>query len=149
MQGCLVKSLLHCCDADRFARMVALPFAVAPCMLTVTSNLELRTANCCSLLAPLERNERTKKDDVQVREYLEKNYSDLEGKEAVKLCVKALMELIEASGQTLELVVMEKDGLKMKSAEEVDELVKEVEADTAAADAARRSQAGQAPPPQQ
>lgn len=82
---------------------------------------------------------------AQVREYLEKNYSDVGGKDAVKLCVKALMELIEASGQTIDLVVMEKDGLRMVPEEEVDALVKEVEADAAASDAARRRSApGQA-----
>lgn len=82
-----------------------------------------------------------------VQEYLEKNYTETSGRDSIKLCVKALMELIEASGQTLEVMVMEKEGLRMLSEEEVNEVVKEVEADTAAAEAARRSQAagGQAP----
>jgi 20S proteasome subunit alpha 4 len=82
---------------------------------------------------------------AQVREFLEKNYTEVAGNDAVKLCVKSLMELIEASGQTIEVMVMETGGLRMLSTAEVDAAVKEVEADAAAADAARRSQAGQAP----
>lgn len=34
------------------------------------------------------------------REYLEKNYELLEGRAAVKLVVKALMETVEVSGKT-------------------------------------------------
>lgn len=84
---------------------------------------------------------------VQVREYLEKNYSEVAGRDAVKLCVKSLMEMIEASGQTIEVMVMKPDGLAIMDADEIDAVVKEVEADTAAAEAARRSAASGAGEP--
>lgn len=76
---------------------------------------------------------------MQVREYLEKNYTEVAGRAAIKLCVKSLMEQIEVNGQTIEVTVMEAAGLRTLSQQEVDDVVKEVEADTAAADAARRA----------
>jgi 20S proteasome alpha/beta subunit len=82
-----------------------------------------------------------------VREYLEKNYTEVEGRDAVKLCVKSMMELIEASGQTIEVMVMERAGLRVLAQDDIDVLVKEVEADTAAADAVRRNQATAEPAP--
>jgi 20S proteasome subunit alpha 4 len=82
----------------------------------------------------------------QVREYLEKNYSEASGEDAIKLCVKSLMEMIEASGQTIEVMVMRPQGLSILSQDDVDAVVKQIEADTAAAEAARRSQtAGDVP----
>lgn len=78
---------------------------------------------------------------MQIREYLEKNYKELPGAEAVKLCIKSLMEMLEVSGKTIEVMVMEKAGLRALSAEEVDAVVKEVEAEAAAAEAARKAQA--------
>lgn len=81
-----------------------------------------------------------------MREYLEKNYTESSGEDAIKLCVKSLMEMIEASGQTIEVMVMRQDGLTILSQDEVDAVVKQIEADTAAAEAARRTQAaGDAP----
>jgi len=73
------------------------------------------------------------------REYLEKNYELLEGRAAVKLVVKALMETVEVSGKTVELAIMERDQpLRMLKDDEVDVLAKEIEAEKAAADAAKR-----------
>lgn len=78
-----------------------------------------------------------------VREYLEKNYAEVSGNEAIKLCVKSLMEMLEASGKTIELVVMRPDGLRVLPEEEVDAVVKAVEEEAAAAEAARKMQTDQ------
>lgn len=84
---------------------------------------------------------------MQVREFLEKNYGEQSpvGHDAVKLCVKSLMEMVEASGQTIEVMVMKKtDGkpqLKEMSQADIDAIVQEIESDNAAAEAARRAQA--------
>lgn len=86
---------------------------------------------------------------LQVREFLEKNYGDDSpvGHDAVKLCVKSLMEMVEASGQTIEVMVMTKvEGrphLQEMSQSDIDAVVQEIESDNAAAEAARRAQAEQ------
>jgi hypothetical protein len=55
-----------------------------------------------------------------VREFLEKNFVDTEGKETVKLALRALMETVEAGSKNLECAVMEKDtGLRLLKDEEV------------------------------
>lgn len=83
--------------------------------------------------ASIGRNSKT------VREYLEKNYAETEGSDTVKLAVKALMEVVEAGSKNLEIAVMEKDtGLRILPDTEVDELVASIEAEKAAAEAARR-----------
>jgi hypothetical protein len=78
---------------------------------------------------------------TQAREYLEKNYEGAAGGAAVKLCVKALAELLEASGTTIEVTVVDVDGPRDLSVEEIDAVVAEIEADAAAAEAARKAQA--------
>jgi len=47
--------------------------------------------------------------NLQVREYLEKNYKETAGTDTVKLAVKSLMEVVEAGSKNLEIAVMEKD----------------------------------------
>lgn len=84
----------------------------------------------------------------QVREFLEKNYEESPaGHDAVKLCVKSLMEMVEASGQTIEVMVMtkvnDKPHLREMSQSDIDAIVQEIESDNAAAEAARRAQAEQ------
>lgn len=77
-----------------------------------------------------------------IREFLEKHYTETSGPETVKLVVKALMETVEAGSKSIEIAVMEKDtGLRLLSDDEVDVIVKEIEAEKAAADASRRGQA--------
>ena len=78
---------------------------------------------------------------LQIREYLEKNYKEVAGHEAVKLCVKALMETVEASGTTIEVMVMEKTGLRELTEAEVDACVKELEEEALAAEASRKTHA--------
>jgi 20S proteasome subunit alpha 4 len=65
------------------------------------------------------------------------------GADTIKLVIKALMETVEAGSKSIEVAVMEKDtGLRLLSDEEVDVVVKEIEAEKAAAEAAKRGQAG-------
>lgn len=55
-----------------------------------------------------------------MREYLEKNWVETEGKETMKLALKALMETVEAGSKNLEVAVMEKDsGLRLLKDDEV------------------------------
>lgn len=78
-----------------------------------------------------------------VREYLEKHYSETSGQETVKLALKALLETVEPGSKTVELAVMEKDtGLRVLTDEQVDQLVKVIEEEKAAAEAARRGGCG-------
>ena len=82
---------------------------------------------------------------LQIREFLEKQYATTSGKETIKLAIRALMETVEASSKNIEIAVMEKDtGLRILSDEELDALVAEVEADKAAAEAAKRQGRGAA-----
>lgn len=75
-----------------------------------------------------------------IREFLEKHYSETSGRDTIKLAIRALMETVEASSKNIEIAVMEKDqGLRLITDEELDALVAEVEADKAAAEAAKRS----------
>ena len=81
---------------------------------------------------------------MQVRDFLEKQFKETAGKETVKLAIKALTEAVEAGSKSIELAVVEPDtGLRFLGDEEVDALVKEIDDEKAAADAARRG--GQPP----
>ena len=78
-------------------------------------------------------------DHLQVREYLEKNYQEVSGKEAIKLSIKALTESVEAGSKSIELTVVEPGGkLRFLDDSEVDALVQEINDEKAAADASRR-----------
>lgn len=79
-----------------------------------------------------------------IREYLEKHYVETSGRETMKLAIRSLMETVEAGSKSIEVAVVEKDtGLRILSDEEVDALVKEVEEEKAAAEAAKRAATGQ------
>lgn len=79
-----------------------------------------------------------------MRDYLEKQYKETAGKETIKLSIKALTEAVEAGSKSIELAVVEPEkGLRFLDDAEVDALVKEIEDEKAAIDAARR---GQQPP---
>eukprot|EP01024_Parvocaulis_polyphysoides_P075955 TRINITY_DN9839_c0_g1_i4.p1 TRINITY_DN9839_c0_g1~~TRINITY_DN9839_c0_g1_i4.p1 ORF type:complete len:260 (-),score=43.63 TRINITY_DN9839_c0_g1_i4:479-1237(-) len=87
------------------------------------------------------------RNSKSTREFLEKNYKESpSGEDTIKLTLRALMEVVEASGKTVEIAAMTKeDGLRFFTDEEVDNMIKVIEEEKAAADAARR---GQAPPQQ-
>lgn len=83
---------------------------------------------------------------LQVRDFLEKQFKDTAGKETVKLAIKALTEAVEAGSKSIELAVVEPAaGLRFLGDEEVDALVKEIDDEKAAADAARRGGQPHAP----
>lgn len=74
-----------------------------------------------------------------VREYLEKNWADTSGTDTIKLAIRALMETVEASSKNIEVAVMEREGgLRLLEDAELDAIVTQVEADKAAAEAAKR-----------
>lgn len=50
---------------------------------------------------------------VQIREFLEKNYTETSGRDTIKLAIRALMETVEASSKNIEIAVMEADGLRI------------------------------------
>lgn len=64
-----------------------------------------------------------------MREYLEKNYEELEGEEAVKLALRALLEVVESGSKNIEVAIMSKGGLRIMEDEEVDNLVSQIEAE--------------------
>ena len=74
-----------------------------------------------------------------MREFLEKTYKETAGKETIKAAMRALTEAVEAGSKNIEIAVVEQDtGMRILGDAEVDALVEELNADKAAADAARR-----------
>lgn len=70
---------------------------------------------------------------------MEKHYSETSGENTIKLALKSLLETVEPGSKTIELAVMERGtGLRVLPDEDVDRLVKEIEEEKAAAEAARR-----------
>lgn len=70
---------------------------------------------------------------MAVREFLEKNYSQdiaKDDKETIKLAVKALLEVVQSSGKNIEIAVMHREkGLVTYEPSQIEEIIKEVEAD--------------------
>ncbi|KAM0853569.1 hypothetical protein ACQ4PT_050990 [Festuca glaucescens] len=82
----------------------------------------------------------TGRNSNSMREFLEKNYKDTSGKETIKLTIRALLEVVESGGKNIEIAVMtKKDGLRNLEETEIDEYVAEIEAEKAAAEAAKKS----------
>uniref|UniRef100_A0A0E0QM32 Proteasome alpha-type subunits domain-containing protein n=2 Tax=Oryza TaxID=4527 RepID=A0A0E0QM32_ORYRU len=81
----------------------------------------------------------TGRNSNSMREFLEKNYKDTSGKETIKLAIRALLEVVESGGKNIEIAVMtHKDGLRELEEAEIDEYVAEIEAEKAAAEAAKK-----------
>ncbi|KAL6753568.1 20S proteasome alpha subunit D [Haematococcus lacustris] len=77
-----------------------------------------------------------------IREFLEKHYVETSGQDTIKLAIRALIETVEAGSKSIEIAVMSRDsGLRVLTDSEVDTLVKEVEAEKAAAEASKRGTA--------
>merc|ERR1711879_473556 len=71
------------------------------------------------------------KNSKSVVDFLEKKYSeDMDGDATVRLALKGLLEVTEASGKNIEVVQIMKDSIKWWTEEEIDPLVKELD-DTA------------------
>lgn len=78
-----------------------------------------------------------------IREFLEKHYTETSGRDTIKLAIRALSETVEAGSKNIEIAVMEAgSGLRLLADDELDALVAEVEADKAAAEAAKRGTGG-------
>ena len=74
-----------------------------------------------------------------VREFLEKNYNDETAVDGVKLACRALLEVVEAGGKNIEVAVLRKgEDLRMLPDDEVEALCTELEAEKAAAEAAKK-----------
>jgi 20S proteasome subunit alpha 4 len=80
------------------------------------------------------------RNSKSLREFLEKNYKDdMVEKEAVKLAIQALLEVVDSGAKNMEVCVLRKDvdsvsgaigGLKhMMTEDEIDTIVKEIEAE--------------------
>eukprot|EP00164_Ancoracysta_twista_P001110 GFYU01001454.1.p1 GENE.GFYU01001454.1~~GFYU01001454.1.p1 ORF type:complete len:246 (+),score=86.96 GFYU01001454.1:27-764(+) len=68
-----------------------------------------------------------------VREFLEKNYTDEDAAQSIKLTVKALMEVVEAGAKNIEIaVIKQNEPLKILEDSEVEKLVAEIDAEKAA-----------------
>ncbi|KAJ4776983.1 Proteasome subunit alpha type [Rhynchospora pubera] len=81
----------------------------------------------------------TGRNSNSMREFLEKNYKETSGKETIKLAIRALLEVVESGGKNIEIAVMtHKDGLRQLEEAEIDEYVAEIEAEKAAAEAAKK-----------
>ncbi|GFY80424.1 20S proteasome alpha subunit PAD1 [Actinidia rufa] len=81
----------------------------------------------------------TGRNSNSMREFLEKNYKETSGQETVKLAIRALLEVVESGGKNIEVAVMTKDhGLRQLDEAEIDAVVAEIEAEKAAAEAAKK-----------
>jgi 20S proteasome subunit alpha 4 len=75
----------------------------------------------------------TGRNSKTVREWLEKHYAELSGDDAVKLAVRALLEVVEAGSKNIEVAVMRRgQGMQILPDAAVDALVAAIEADKAA-----------------
>ncbi|EYU40433.1 hypothetical protein ABFS82_14G121100 [Erythranthe guttata] len=81
----------------------------------------------------------TGRNSNSIREFLEKNYKETSGQETLKLAIRALLEVVESGGKNIEVAVMTKEhGLHQLEEAEIDAIVAEIEAEKAAAEAAKK-----------
>eukprot|EP00245_Coleochaete_scutata_P000157 TRINITY_DN10160_c0_g1_i1.p1 TRINITY_DN10160_c0_g1~~TRINITY_DN10160_c0_g1_i1.p1 ORF type:complete len:249 (-),score=57.07 TRINITY_DN10160_c0_g1_i1:577-1323(-) len=81
----------------------------------------------------------TGRNSKTVREFLEKNYTEVNGAATVKLAIRALLEVVESGGKNIEIAVMTREaGMKILDDAEVEVIVAEIEAEKAAAEAAKK-----------
>ena len=72
---------------------------------------------------------------------MEKNYAETSGRDTIKLAVKALTEVVEGTSSNIELAVVEAGAApRFLTDDEVNEIVKEVEAEKPAAQQQSRQQ---------
>ncbi|RDX92322.1 Proteasome subunit alpha type-7 [Mucuna pruriens] len=100
----------------------------------------------------------TGRNSNSIREFLEKNFKETSGQETVKLAIRALLEknkrcelgqtggvdediaVVESGGKNIEVAVMTKEhGLRQLEEAEIDAIVAEIEAEKAAAEAAKKA----------
>eukprot|EP00966_Prymnesium_polylepis_P278912 6443467-Prymnesium_polylepis.1 len=76
---------------------------------------------------------------LAVKEFLEKNYNEETAADSVRLACRALLEVVEAGGKNIEIAVLRKDQeLQMLSEDEVEAMCTAIEAEKAAAEAAKK-----------
>ncbi|URD81046.1 hypothetical protein MUK42_20484 [Musa troglodytarum] len=82
----------------------------------------------------------TGRNSNSMREFLEKNYKETSGQETVKLAIRTLLEVVESGGKNIEIAVVTKEhGLRQLDEAEIDAIVAEIEAEKAAAEAAKKA----------
>ncbi|KAJ8771040.1 hypothetical protein K2173_023365 [Erythroxylum novogranatense] len=82
----------------------------------------------------------TGRNSNSIREFLEKNYKETSGQETIKLAIRALLEVVESGGKNIEVAVMTREhGLRQLEEAEIDAIVAEIEAEKAAAEAAKKA----------
>eukprot|EP00824_Muranothrix_gubernata_P017272 TRINITY_DN35497_c0_g1_i1.p1 TRINITY_DN35497_c0_g1~~TRINITY_DN35497_c0_g1_i1.p1 ORF type:complete len:473 (-),score=86.37 TRINITY_DN35497_c0_g1_i1:132-1529(-) len=80
------------------------------------------------------------RNSTTICEYLEHNYKECEGKEAVKIAVKALLEVVEVGGKNIEIATIRyKEPMKMLQEEEVEAILREIEEEKVRAEEQRRT----------
>jgi 20S proteasome subunit alpha 4 len=69
------------------------------------------------------------KNSKTVKEFLEKHYDEetKDDQSTIKLAIKSLMEVVESGSNNIEVVIMEKKGMKNLQEDEVEKFVKEIE----------------------
>ena len=74
-----------------------------------------------------------------VKEFLEKNYNEETAQDGARLACRALLEVVEAGGKNIEIAVLRRgQPLQMMSEDEVGAMCTAIEAEKAAAEAAKK-----------
>jgi len=70
------------------------------------------------------------RNSKSLREFLEKNYKeDMEEREAVKLGVQALLEVVDSGAKNMEICVIQESGKSIMEENDVDKIVNEIESE--------------------
>jgi|Transcript_4957 20S proteasome subunit alpha 4 len=86
----------------------------------------------------------TGRNSKAVREWLEKHFAETTGgEETAKLCLRALLELVEPSSKNIEIAVVTPGGTTTLTNENVDALIKKVEEEKQAAEQEKKDKARQ------
>ncbi|KAL1530464.1 hypothetical protein AB1Y20_001366 [Prymnesium parvum] len=81
----------------------------------------------------------TGQNQKTVKEFLEKNYNEETAQDGARLACRALLEVVEAGGKNIEIAVLRRgQELQMMSEEEVEAMCTAIEAEKAAAEAAKK-----------
>jgi 20S proteasome subunit alpha 4 len=81
----------------------------------------------------------TGRNQKTVKEFLEKNYNEDTAQDGAKLACRALLEVVEAAGKNIEVAVLRRgQELQMLSNDEVEAMCTTIEAEKAAAEAAKK-----------
>eukprot|EP00953_Heterococcus_sp_UTEX-ZZ885_P042494 21585-Heterococcus_DN1.PRE.2 len=89
------------------------------------------------------------KSSKNMREFLEKNCEDgMSESQAIKLCVKALLEVVDSGAKNMEICLIRRDqAIEMLSEEGLDAVVQQIEVEAEEAKAATSQGASKEPTP--